>query len=1360
MKSGLKKKVLYVFLIFTIFFVSFLSLKNEIFFNGKESNIDIVLKSKAYAYLPDKAKDYIRKVYNETGEILLTEKNKQDNKPYLNPSYVDYLAGDETNDVGYVPIELISQKNYSNASLGDFELPSKFDSRNVNGNSFVTPLKNQSPFNLCWDFSITSVIESKLLKDGFYSDSSVLDLSERMIDYATSNPITSTDIGTNPYYRDYTLNALTDNGNSYRYTLALLNGLFPVPEDKWNYEYEYSDKVKPQDIYNLDNIKYETNEILFLNDNNRSLGFDEEFNKLLKQYIIKNGSAEMAIRVQGEQSVRYVPKGTEQSLNSNGVNTLYYKDSTATTILDHSVAIIGWDDTYQHNVCVMNEGRLTNAVYSNETESYTCSAGTLKELNGAWLIKNSEYSYDYVAYETTSSSYTVINDISLRNWDNVYQGDYITRTFSKENTIEKIESIKISTQAPIDSLKIYIDTLDGNGKKLISNFSCDYSGMYTIKVEDDIILEHDSFNISFSNDYIFDFALFTNNISENIEVDMEDAKIANSMIYNDLLDDYKNIVLLSGTSRNLDSSTEIEFVIKDEHDENVTNLFDISRNYSYGNYINSLFRFNENVPLGKYDVYVYVDNVLYDTIELTIDFYMEILEGKGTIENPYIIINPKQLNMIRLNEYAYYKLGNDIDLTFDTQNEEGLFYNDGFGWEPIDYLYGFNGGLDGDNHKIIGLYINRPNENNVGLFRRTFNANYSGLYFRNIIFEDVNISGNNYVGTLIGNAYGSTYERTLVISNISVSGDISGNNYVGGIIGQISGGSGLSNYQVDDFSCSSRHCFNKLFNSATISGNNYVGGIVGLMATQTYFNKSNSNWRSTIEVNNWQNIGNIDSNNNASGLVGNLLIQNGNTVTINNSISTGKLNGDNTAGIVGQVNYNKTDNSYSDGHLTMNNIYYTDENGYDIDDELITAYNVKKYSIKQLTEDDIYNSFISFNDYYKKEIYRIPILKFVPFEYTSIDDININYGEQVNLYNYINPKIDKAKDVFYEIEDTSIATIDNEGNINGLKKGTTNIHIVSNYDGYENDVPITVNKNTGLTITYDANGGTGTMEPTFIQSGKSGETSANGFTRTGYNFKSWNTKADGTGTKYPVYEKIINDQNEDYTITLYAMWEPIKHNVVFYANNGTYEGATQVVLDSVQTQLNANTFVTDGYRFINWNTKADGTGTPYSDMSIISINSDLHLYAIWEEFDFEMRDYIVDEVKKYITEIEVNTTINMFTSKFTLGYGYGIEVDYKTIDDKQVLYTGGKTRIIHGLELYAEYTNIVTGDATGDGKINYLDYVNVYNHIQKTKHPESDKKLLVNEYLIAGDMSGDGKINYLDYVNIYNKIKELKGGSN
>jgi len=91
--------------------------------------------------------------------------------------------------------------------------------------------------------------------------------------------------------------------------------------------------------------------------------------------------------------------------------------------------------------------------------------------------------------------------------------------------------------------------------------------------------------------------------------------------------------------------------------------------------------------------------------------------------------------------------------------------------------------------------------------------------------------------------------------------------------------------------------------------------------------------------------------------------------------------------------------------------------------------------------------------------------------------------------------------------------------------------------------------------------------------------------------------------------------------------------------------------------------------------------------------------------------------------------------------------------------TGEKIHININDQKNYEYIISILGDVNGDGKINYLDYVTVYNHIYKSKHPESSKKLLENEYLIAADTSLDGKISYLDYVKIYNKIKELKGGA-
>ena len=59
--------------------------------NKEDQYINRVLKTDAYSYLSPKAQKYIAEVYKDTGELLLTEQNKEDNTPYLNPQYIEYL---------------------------------------------------------------------------------------------------------------------------------------------------------------------------------------------------------------------------------------------------------------------------------------------------------------------------------------------------------------------------------------------------------------------------------------------------------------------------------------------------------------------------------------------------------------------------------------------------------------------------------------------------------------------------------------------------------------------------------------------------------------------------------------------------------------------------------------------------------------------------------------------------------------------------------------------------------------------------------------------------------------------------------------------------------------------------------------------------------------------------------------------------------------------------------------------------------------------------------------------------------------------------------------------------------------------
>ena len=88
--------------------------------------------------------------------------------------------------------------------------------------------------------------------------------------------------------------------------------------------------------------------------------------------------------------------------------------------------------------------------------------------------------------------------------------------------------------------------------------------------------------------------------------------------------------------------------------------------------------------------------------------------------------------------------------------------------------------------------------------------------------------------------------------------------------------------------------------------------------------------------------------------------------------------------------------------------------------------------------------------------------------------------------------------------------------------------------------PTSININTHLKqqkVNFDANGGEGTMAAqTFEHSVAQGLT-ANIFTKTGYTFAGWNTKADGSGTGYADKESVsFTPANDGDSITLYAQW--------------------------------------------------------------------------------------------------------------------------------------------------------------------------------------------------------------------------------
>jgi hypothetical protein len=178
--------------------------------------------------------------------------------------------------------------------------------------------------------------------------------------------------------------------------------------------------------------------------------------------------------------------------------------------------------------------------------------------------------------------------------------------------------------------------------------------------------------------------------------------------------------------------------------------------------------------------------------------------GSGTTANPWQISTPEQLNKLREKDGESgfrYILINDIDLTFDTQDPDGLYYNDGKGWEPI---ADFRGRLNGNGYTISGLYIDRPDEDNVGLF-----GVKEGGHIRNLRLSNAYIAGFFRVGGLIGEAVDTDLWAVETVDVV-----VEADTQVGGLIGA-----------ATDVSIFGAHVFKGDY--GMIIGNLDVGGLVG-----------------------------------------------------------------------------------------------------------------------------------------------------------------------------------------------------------------------------------------------------------------------------------------------------------------------------------------------------------------------------------------------------------------------------------------------------------------------------------------------------------------------------------------------------
>ena len=148
------------------------------------------------------------------------------------------------------------------------------------------------------------------------------------------------------------------------------------------------------------------------------------------------------------------------------------------------------------------------------------------------------------------------------------------------------------------------------------------------------------------------------------------------------------------------------------------------------------------------------------------------------------------------------------------------------------------------------------------------------------------------------------------------------------------------------------------------------------------------------------------------------------------------------------------------------------------------------------------------------------------------------------------------------------------------------------------------------TVTFDANGGEGTMQAQDFVYDTEEALSANVFTRAGYDFAGWAYTSEGIA----VFEdgETVTGIAEGNDITLYAVWVRSVYEVKFDANGGTG------TMDSIDATSNAfvtlpeNTFTNGDREFLGWATSADGE-VVYEDGDKVIFEGDTTLYAVWSE---------------------------------------------------------------------------------------------------------------------------------------------------
>lgn len=402
------------------------------------------------------------------------------------------------------------------------------------------------------------------------------------------------------------------------------------------------------------------------------------------------------------------------------------------------------------------------------------------------------------------------------------------------------------------------------------------------------------------------------------------------------------------------------------------------------------------------------------------------------------------------------------------------------------------------------------------------------------------------------------------------------------------------------------------------------------------------------------------------------------------------------------------------------------DNFYWMDDEKIITKDNYIYKAKYVPTDNenydiVENIDVKLN---LKEII-IPEFKISNKKYDGTLNVNIN-----------NIKINNLDSIYYEILSAT-----HEKEDVGVQKVTINVRLTD--EGYkkysfENNSQESIFTSNIEVLSILVKYLSGSEEVIDKANNNHAVIKSNMFTKQGYNFLYWNTKEDGTGVTYnPKFNAYLTND-----LTLYAIWAEVKFSINYCFDENCELSEMYEYADGKEVTIINNENKVEGKIFNSWNTKKDGTGKSFKANEKIIIKESYTLYPIFvDDVTYIIEKYRVIEDSHYISRIMPNTTKDKFTSNIKLGTDYSVNIETIKLEDKDLLYTGSKTSIYRGSNVYADYINIVIGDIDGDAEVTSSDLLKVRQHLIGTK-------ILGGIYLLSADIDDDAEITSSDLLRI------------